>query len=93
MTFEEKMKALEESLFNMCTENDSCNGCPFDDDENAYMDEKIGMCSCGLRDCFGKFPHQPGWDIKTALGLEEPYRPVFPEAVEESIMRHFTGVE
>lgn len=88
MTKEEKMKALEGCLYEHCCCN-TCDECEFYDEDGIGQDEYF----CGIRDGNGKVPYNDNWNMKVALGIEVPYKPVFPEAVEESIMRHFTGVE
>lgn len=88
MTFEEKMKALKDTLNNKC-EYEYCDDCEFFDLE----DDTDGDYFCGIRDNEHKIPCSKGWNMKIALGLEEPYKPVFPEEVENSMMQHFTRVE
>lgn len=88
MTQKEKMKALEGCLYEHCSCN-NCDECEFYDEDGIGHDEYF----CGIRDGNGNIPYYDNWNMKIALGLEEPYKPVFPEAVEESIMRHFTKGE
>lgn len=87
MTQKEKLKALSDALQYKCN-CECCVDCNFFEPE----DDTDGDYFCGIRDNTKKIPWKKGWNMKTALGLEE-LKPVFPEAVEESIMRHFTGVE
>lgn len=89
MTFEEKMKALEKALIKKCIYS-NCYECDFFDEEDRGVEEEY---YCGIMDGNGRVPYNDNWNMKIALGLEEPYKPVFPEAVEESMMKHFTKVE
>lgn len=89
MTPEKKMKTLRNALYGICSENPSCDTCRFLDSDNERYDD----CCCGIRDKHGNIPWHSNWKIEEAFGLEEPYKPVFPEAVEESMMKHFTRGE
>ena len=89
MTFEEKMKVLKDVIFEVCYENGDCSTCRFTTFEDARDDGYY----CSIRDREGKIPWCNGWKVEEALGIQEPYKPVFSEAVEESIMRHFERVE
>ena len=88
MTFDEKTKALNDCLYEHCCCN-NCDECEFFDSD----DDRDGEYSCGIRDHVGKVPYHDGWNMKTALGIEKPYSPVFPEEVRNYIMQHFTRGE
>ena len=85
MTQEEKMKALEKAVVRQCTYGE-CDGCKYFEPE----DDSDGEYFCGIRDNEHRIPYHKRWNMKIAFGFEEPYKPVFPEAVEKSIMNHFT---
>lgn len=87
MTFEEKMKALENSIRNSCFDN-YCDDCEFCDYDDKFADSE----TCGIRDSDGNIPWNENWNMNIALGFEEPHKQVFPQEVEESIMKHFTEV-
>lgn len=87
MTQEEKLKALDKEIRDMCCGCLDCAICFFyDENDNDTPDEY----TCGIRDHNNKIPYHYNWNMKEALGIGE-HKPVpLPDEIVNSMMQHFT---